>query len=135
MNFWSNTHGVGSSHQVFGHTPVQARLGCLAKNNSIHPPNGYYQYNTNVVYNPEGKLVARYHKYHLYSEPQFDVFEKPELVTFNTTVGSLDEYVAPFDSYRIPFSLGKGMGVHLVASTHHVSLNMTGLHNAEVQNY
>ncbi|XP_008056798.1 vascular non-inflammatory molecule 2 isoform X2 [Carlito syrichta] len=66
--------------QRFGHTPVQARLSCLAKNNSIYilanigdkkpcnsqdstcPPNGYYQYNTNVVYNTEGQLVARYHK-------------------------------------------------------------------------
>ncbi|PNI87184.1 VNN2 isoform 13 [Pan troglodytes] len=64
----------------FGHTPVQARLSCLAKDNSIYvlanlgdkkpcnsrdstcPPNGYFQYNTNVVYNTEGKLVARYHK-------------------------------------------------------------------------
>ncbi|XP_060046422.1 pantetheine hydrolase VNN2 [Erinaceus europaeus] len=89
----------------FGHTPVQTRLSCLAKNNSIYvlanigdkkpcnshksvcPPNGYYQYNTNVVYDSEGKLVARYHKYHLYSELQFDVPEKPELVTFNTTFG------------------------------------------------
>ncbi|XP_057595107.1 pantetheine hydrolase VNN2-like isoform X2 [Hippopotamus amphibius kiboko] len=64
----------------FGHTPVQARLSCLAKNNSIYvlanagdkkscnsrdstcPPNGHYQYNTNVVYDAKGKLVARYHK-------------------------------------------------------------------------
>ncbi|KAF6365633.1 vanin 2 [Rhinolophus ferrumequinum] len=64
----------------FGHTPIQARLSCLAKNNSIYvlanigdkkpcnssdstcPANGYYQYNTNVVYNKKGKLVARYHK-------------------------------------------------------------------------
>lgn len=89
----------------FGHTPIQARLSCLAKSNSIYilanigdkkpcnsrdptcPASGYYQYNTNVVYNKEGKLVARYHKYHLYSEPQFDVPEKPELVTFNTPFG------------------------------------------------
>uniref|UniRef100_A0A8D1FP15 CN hydrolase domain-containing protein n=1 Tax=Sus scrofa TaxID=9823 RepID=A0A8D1FP15_PIG len=89
----------------FGHTPVQVRLSCLAKNNSIYvlanigdkkpcnshdskcPPNGYYQYNTNVVYDSEGKLVARYHKYHLYHELQFDVPEKPEVVTFNTPFG------------------------------------------------
>ncbi|XP_055982337.1 pantetheine hydrolase VNN2-like [Sorex fumeus] len=91
--------------QRFGYTPVQKRLSCLAKDNSIYvvanigdkkpckssestcPPNGYYQYNTNVVYDTEGKLVARYHKYHLYSEPQFDVPKMPELVTFNTTFG------------------------------------------------
>lgn len=91
--------------QRFGHTPIQTRLSCLAKNNSIYvlanigdkkrcdsqdstcPPNGYYQYNTNVVYDAKGQLVARYHKYHLYSEPQFDVPEKPELVTFDTTFG------------------------------------------------
>nr|XP_019807441.1 vascular non-inflammatory molecule 2 isoform X2 [Tursiops truncatus] len=89
----------------FGHTPVQARLSCLAKDNSIYvvanigdkkpchsrdsacPPNGHYQYNTNVVYDANGKLVARYHKYNLYSELQFDVPEKPELVTFNTSFG------------------------------------------------
>ncbi|KAM5263982.1 pantetheine hydrolase VNN2-like [Ctenodactylus gundi] len=89
----------------FGHAPVQARLSCLAKNNSIYvvanigdkkpcglresrcPPDGYYQYNTNVVYDKDGKLVARYHKHHLYSEPWFDVPAKPELVTFNTTFG------------------------------------------------
>nr|XP_045015164.1 vascular non-inflammatory molecule 2 isoform X2 [Jaculus jaculus] len=87
----------------FGHTPIQERLSCLAKNNSIYvvanigdrkpckshgcPHNGYYQYNTDVVYDKEGKLVARYHKYHLYSEIQFDIPEKPELVTFNTTFG------------------------------------------------
>ncbi|XP_036271266.1 vascular non-inflammatory molecule 2 [Pipistrellus kuhlii] len=89
----------------FGDTPVQARLSCLAKNNSIYvlanigdkkpcnshkstcPPNGYYQYNTNVVYDAKGQLVARYHKYNLYSEPQFDAPENPELVTFNTAFG------------------------------------------------
>ncbi|XP_037700178.1 vascular non-inflammatory molecule 2-like [Choloepus didactylus] len=91
--------------QRFGSTPIQTRLSCLAKANSIYvvantgdkklcnirdstcPRNGYYQYNTNVVYDKEGKLVARYHKYHLYNEPQFDAPEKPELVTFNTTFG------------------------------------------------
>ncbi|XP_075410644.1 pantetheine hydrolase VNN2 [Tenrec ecaudatus] len=89
----------------FGHTPVQTRLSCLAKNNVIYvvanigdkkkcdsqdstcPSTGYFQYNTNVVYNAEGKLVARYHKYHLYNEFQFNATKKPEMVTFDTTFG------------------------------------------------
>ena len=64
----------------FGLTPVQQRLSCLAKDNSIYivanigdkkscnasdpqcPPDGRYQYNTDVVFDSKGKLVARYHK-------------------------------------------------------------------------
>lgn len=64
----------------FGYTPVQERLSCLAKNNSIYvvanmgdkkpcntsdpqcPPDGRFQYNTDVVFDSLGKLVARYHK-------------------------------------------------------------------------
>ncbi|XP_072499459.1 pantetheinase-like [Notamacropus eugenii] len=90
----------------FGSTPVQERLSCMARNNSIYvvanmadrktcdptvskcPFNGYYQYNTNVVYDSEGKLVARYYKkYMLTKEVQFDSPLESELVTFNTTFG------------------------------------------------
>uniref|UniRef100_A0A8C3VHP8 Vanin 3 n=1 Tax=Catagonus wagneri TaxID=51154 RepID=A0A8C3VHP8_9CETA len=66
--------------QRFGYTPEQERLSCLAKDNSIYvvanigdkkpcnasdpqcPPDGRYQYNTDVVFDSEGRLVARYHK-------------------------------------------------------------------------
>lgn len=66
--------------QRFGYTPVQERLSCLAKDNSIYvvanigdkkpcnasdpqcPPDGRYQYNTDVVFDSKGRLVARYHK-------------------------------------------------------------------------
>ncbi|XP_001380578.2 pantetheinase [Monodelphis domestica] len=90
----------------FGSTPVQKRLSCMARNNSIYmvanigdrkscdpteskcPSNGYYQYNTNVVYDSEGKLVARYYKkYMLMNEAQFDTPTEPQLVTFDTTFG------------------------------------------------
>uniref|UniRef100_A0A673U7G5 Vanin 3 n=1 Tax=Suricata suricatta TaxID=37032 RepID=A0A673U7G5_SURSU len=66
--------------QRFGYTPVQQRLSCMAKDNSIYivanigdkkpcnasdpqcPLDGRYQYNTDVVFDSEGRLVARYHK-------------------------------------------------------------------------
>ncbi|XP_004483701.1 pantetheinase [Dasypus novemcinctus] len=90
----------------FGHTPVQERLSCLAKDNTIYvvanigdkkpcnasdpqcPPDGRYQYNTNVVFDSEGRLVARYHKQNLFmGEGQFNSPKRPEIVTFNTTFG------------------------------------------------
>ncbi|MCQ8064048.1 hypothetical protein NP303_25130, partial [Salmonella enterica] len=90
----------------FGYNPVQERLSCLAKNNSIYvvanigdkkpcttsdpqcPPDGRYQYNTDVVFDAQGKLVARYHKQNLFmGEGQFNEPKEPELVTFNTTFG------------------------------------------------
>lgn len=90
----------------FGYTPVQERLSCLAKNNSIYvvanmgdkkpcntsdpqcPPDGRFQYNTNVVFDSLGKLVARYHKQNLFmGEEQFNAPVEPEFVTFNTPFG------------------------------------------------
>ncbi|XP_034274718.1 pantetheinase-like isoform X1 [Pantherophis guttatus] len=90
----------------FGSTPVQKRLSCLARSNSIYvvanmgdkknchyidpkcPRDGRYQYNTNVVFDSEGKLVARYHKFNLFKvERQFDFPKEPELATFDTAFG------------------------------------------------
>ncbi|XP_006834718.1 PREDICTED: vascular non-inflammatory molecule 3-like [Chrysochloris asiatica] len=92
--------------QRFGHTPVQERLSCMAKDNSIYivanigdkkpcnasdpqcPVDGRYQYNTNVVFDSDGKLVARYHKYNLFPpETQFDYPKDSEFVTFKTPFG------------------------------------------------
>ncbi|NXH78386.1 VNN1 Pantetheinase, partial [Hydrobates tethys] len=90
----------------FTPAPVQERLSCMARNNSIYvvanigdkkpcnssdpgcPSDGRYQYNTDVVFDPEGKLVARYHKYNLFmSETQFNYPKEPEAVTFETPFG------------------------------------------------
>ncbi|XP_044146581.1 pantetheinase-like [Bufo gargarizans] len=96
----------------FGQAPVQERLSCIAKNNSIYfaanfgdkkccsasdsrcPQDGYYFYDTTVVYDPDGKLVARYHKYHLFlGESQFNVPEKPEISTFDTPFGKFGIFI------------------------------------------
>ncbi|KAM8791854.1 LOW QUALITY PROTEIN: vascular non-inflammatory molecule 3-like [Rhynchonycteris naso] len=90
----------------FGYAPVQERLSCLAKDNSIYimanigdkkpcnasdpqcPLDGCYQYHSNVMFDSEGRLVARYHKYNLFApEIQFDFPTDSEFVTFNTPFG------------------------------------------------
>lgn len=77
----------------FGRTPVQQRLSCLAKDNSIYivanigdknlcnasdpqcPPDGHYQDNTDVVFNSEGRLMAHYHKVRITCAlPDLDLF-------------------------------------------------------------
>ncbi|XP_062980737.1 pantetheinase-like [Elgaria multicarinata webbii] len=92
----------------FGFNPVQVRLSCMAKNYFIYvvanmgdkkpcnssdptcPRDGRYQYNTNVVYDWEGKFVARYHKYNLFaSEIYFNYAKEPQFVNFITPFGKL----------------------------------------------
>ncbi|KAI8799133.1 pantetheinase [Biomphalaria glabrata] len=89
----------------YNDTEVQRSLSCLAKTNSLYlvanmgdkqpcdvatdrtcPPDGRYQYNTNVVYGPDGTLLARYHKYNLFYELQFNAPEL-ELSYFDTPFG------------------------------------------------
>ncbi|XP_044304940.1 pantetheinase-like [Varanus komodoensis] len=97
----------------FGRAPVQERLSCLARNNSIYvvasmgdkkpcnhstdpkcPSDGRYQYNTNVVFDSDGRLVARYHKYNLFMVEleQYNSPHEPELVTFDTAFGKFGTF-------------------------------------------
>ena len=87
----------------FNNTEVQQILSCMARNNKIYivanigdrqpcegakcPGDGQYQYNSDVVYDVMGNLVARYHKAHLYGEDQFDKPNKTEFITFTTPFG------------------------------------------------
>jgi pantetheine hydrolase len=87
-------------------TDVLRELSCLAKNNSLYiianmgdkqpcdnktdpkcPKDGRYQFNTDVAFDPNGTVIARYHKYHLFYEEQFDT-PTAEIVTFNTSFGT-----------------------------------------------
>ncbi|KAL5014697.1 hypothetical protein ScPMuIL_008967 [Solemya velum] len=83
---------------------VQHYLSCLARNNSLYvvanlgdclpcngepgcPPDGHHQYNTDVVYDKNGTLVAKYHKENLFFESQFDKPPRVEFVYFDTEFG------------------------------------------------
>ncbi|XP_041377732.1 pantetheinase-like [Gigantopelta aegis] len=87
-------------------TEVQHRLSCLARNGALYlvanmgdkqpcstktdpdcPSDGQYQFNTNVVYDPNGTLIARYHKEHLFFETQFNKPKKVNIVHFDTPFG------------------------------------------------
>ncbi|XP_052327760.1 biotinidase-like [Oncorhynchus keta] len=48
------------------------------------PPDGRWQFNTDVVFRWDGSLAARYHKHNLYFEKAFDAPPTLEVVTFDT---------------------------------------------------
>uniref|UniRef100_T1GAT7 CN hydrolase domain-containing protein n=1 Tax=Megaselia scalaris TaxID=36166 RepID=T1GAT7_MEGSC len=50
-------------------------------------PTGWSKFNTNVVFDRKGVVIARYRKTHLYGEPGVNVTYSPEHVTFDTDFG------------------------------------------------
>ena len=99
---------------TFTDRPVLTYLSCLAQRNSITlvanmgdkqkcqntsyhhhinssscPPDGWYMYNTNVIFDQDGSLLAKYHKTHLYGG-EANIFNTPyptPHVIFNTSFG------------------------------------------------
>eukprot|EP01112_Ceratiomyxa_fruticulosa_P008479 TRINITY_DN2198_c0_g1_i2.p1 TRINITY_DN2198_c0_g1~~TRINITY_DN2198_c0_g1_i2.p1 ORF type:complete len:551 (-),score=116.62 TRINITY_DN2198_c0_g1_i2:51-1520(-) len=91
----------------FTSLPILQRLSCLAlkynivivanmgdvhycnPNNSSGPcpADGRWQFNTDVVFDEKGYLIARYHKSHLYYEPQWNTPEPLQPVSFTTNFG------------------------------------------------
>lgn len=82
------------------------KLSCLAANHSIYlvvnlvetvpcessatnqcPGNGHYSYNTDLVFDRNGKIVAKYHKYHLFGEYLHQPPPSPEYSVFETDFG------------------------------------------------
>ncbi|XP_052810051.1 pantetheinase-like [Mya arenaria] len=85
---------------------VQVYLSCLAKRNKMYivanmgdiqkchagvdpncKPDGFYQYNTNVAYDRNGRFIAKYHKQNRFFEPQFNAPTNPEYSYFDTEFG------------------------------------------------
>lgn len=89
----------------FPSSDVQVFLSCMARNYSLYvvanfgdmqrcnntdphcPGDSRYQFNTDIVYDPQGNFIAKYHKYHLFSESEFDKPSAPEIGTFDTPFG------------------------------------------------
>ncbi|XP_061598652.1 biotinidase [Cololabis saira] len=89
----------------YNNTEVLQRLSCMARRYNLYlvanmaalqpclqrtdpssscPPDGRWQFNTNVVFRSDGLLVSRYHKNNLYFEEAFDKPPQAEIVTFDT---------------------------------------------------
>ncbi|XP_076005906.1 biotinidase [Genypterus blacodes] len=89
----------------YNNTEVLQRLSCMARRHRLYlvanmpgmqpcplqtdpssscPPDGRWQFNTNIVFSSDGLLVARYHKNNLYFEKAFDTPPQTEIITFDT---------------------------------------------------
>nr|XP_033493852.1 biotinidase-like [Epinephelus lanceolatus] len=91
----------------YNNTEVLQRLSCMARRYNLYvvanmpdlqpcplktdpssscPPDGRWQFNTNVVFSSDGLLVARYHKYNVFAkyEKAFNKPPQPEIIMFET---------------------------------------------------
>ncbi|KYN09055.1 PREDICTED: vanin-like protein 2 [Trachymyrmex cornetzi] len=91
------------------------KISCAARSNKIYvviniaekepcsdepcPTDKMFYYNTNVVFDRTGKIIARYRKTNLSKEYQFNVTTIPEVVTFNTDFGVKFGTFTCFDIY------------------------------------
>ena len=57
------------------------------------PEDGHFLYNTAVAFDPNGQLVLRYHKKHLFGEFQYDVPAEQEHAILKTPFGSFGVYI------------------------------------------
>ncbi|KAF0024726.1 hypothetical protein F2P81_023528 [Scophthalmus maximus] len=99
-------------------TEVLQRLSCVARRYNLYlvanmadlqpcplqsspsspcPPDGRWQFNTNVAFRSDGQLVARYHKHNLYFEKAFDTPPQPEIITFETPFAGKFGLITCFD--------------------------------------
>ncbi|XP_061163359.1 pantetheinase-like [Saccostrea echinata] len=119
--------------QKYPNTEVQHTLSCLAKNNSLYivanmgdiqpcasndtcPPDHHYQFNTDVVYDSSGTLIAKYHKINLFFEFMFDPSTSEEAVSFETPFGTFGVFTCFDILFRNPVVvLMKERGVSNIA--------------------
>ena len=117
----------------FKNTEVLHILSCMARNFSIAvvanmgdvkycnktsdpscPDDGRYQFNTDVAFDTDGTLLARYHKVHLFSieKTYFNIPLQPEAVTFETSFGVTFGVFTCFDLLFYDPAIVLGKSVH-----------------------
>ncbi|XP_069137782.1 pantetheinase-like [Argopecten irradians] len=102
----------------YNNTDVQRQLSCMAKNSSIYlvanigarqpcsgsdlhcPSDGHFQFSTNVVYDSNGKFIARYFKQNLNFDELF--FDRPSITNYTVFTTPFGRF-ATFSSYDIMF--------------------------------
>ena len=73
-------------HNLYIVANIGNKISCDPQSDPRCPHDGRYQYNTNVVFDPEGNLVSRYHKQTLYYEDYYDTPPEVEHSTFQTPI-------------------------------------------------
>ncbi|XP_071224522.1 biotinidase [Salvelinus alpinus] len=71
-------------HQLYLVANMPDLQPCPLTSHPTCPPDGRWQFNTDVVFRSDGSLVARYHKQNLFFEKEFDTPPRLEVVTFDT---------------------------------------------------
>ncbi|KAL8165370.1 UNVERIFIED_CONTAM: hypothetical protein K2H54_040991 [Gekko kuhli] len=120
---------------LFKDTEVLHRLSCLARKNKVFlvanigtkqpckrsdskcPPDGRYQFNTNVAFSDNGTLIARYRKQNLYFEYAFDTPPQTDHTLFDTPFAGTFGLFTCFDIlfYEPAVSLIKKYNVKQIA--------------------
>uniref|UniRef100_S4R860 Biotinidase n=1 Tax=Petromyzon marinus TaxID=7757 RepID=S4R860_PETMA len=92
-------------------------LPCLVDHDKGCPPDGRFQFNTNVAFSSEGTLVARYRKNNLYFEQAFDFPPTVEYSIFDTPFAGRIGLITCFDIlfYEPAVALVEKHGVRHIA--------------------
>ncbi|XP_012541929.1 vanin-like protein 1 [Monomorium pharaonis] len=76
---------AASDNEIYVVINIAEKAAC---NSTPCPKDKIFYYNSNVVFDRTGKIIARYRKVNLFAtEPQFNVTPIPEVVTFDTDFG------------------------------------------------
>lgn len=76
----SNMYVVVNMFEIVPCAPDDKSSTCASKDDAYH-------YNTNVVFDRQGRIIAKYRKFNLFLEFAFDTTPEPEMVSFDTDFG------------------------------------------------